>query len=165
MEALNHEPSYWSMSLIQEVHNLRGELDQQFLKEQELEKRAFSMQNKLNEVTAASLTATQTFRDLNAELQNENERLNQRIVDLTEQQKKRDVKIRELNEMNVSLEGRKEALSARLTELSGLLRDMELYRLEILKATGTWEDCLQKAAEVLIGEDDVKYVEQGLSTA
>uniref|UniRef100_A0A7S4RH03 Uncharacterized protein n=1 Tax=Ditylum brightwellii TaxID=49249 RepID=A0A7S4RH03_9STRA len=158
IEALKRDQSYWSTSLLKEVADLKLKLECKETKERNVRSKATDLEARLQEVTTSSNAAAASFRELTKELQVENADLEEEIKDLKAKKSESDRKIERLEKQNKELKGSIEDFEKRLEAISGLFRAMEDQRLIILRATGDWEDTLQKASDLVEEREAVEAV-------
>jgi len=154
--ALNRDPAYWTASLTEEVKAMEKKLGNASAAERKARAKAQSLEARLVEVTDASKAATQSFRELKTELEEENTMLKTTVRDLDASNKNAEEQIGEMRKKNNAKMARNDDLAARLGKLMEVLSEMEEQRLAVLRITGDWEDSLQKASDLVHLDDKEK---------
>mmetsp|Transcript_4042 Transcript_4042/g.5550 ORF Transcript_4042/g.5550 Transcript_4042/m.5550 type:complete len:127 (+) Transcript_4042:748-1128(+) len=126
---MNKNPSFWTTTLLNEIGGLKSEVQEKETAIQNSENMASSLEAKLAEVTQASSLAAQSFRELNNEIELENESLMKKIEYLTKRNESSETLIKGLRNDNEKVGKRIKDMCMRLDSITSMFRFSEGVRM------------------------------------
>lgn len=153
LAALERPPHYWTQSLLSEVDKLRTKVKTGRGDEEKLQKKASTLESRLNEVIADSSANAENFQEIKDKLEKENSGL-KKTVDENEStieklRAENAASVEKLRAENAASVAENKALAGKLESLTNILMSMENQRHKLLRNTGKWEESLEKSTAIL----------------
>jgi len=107
-----------------------------------------SLEAQLVAMCAQSSQVTQGFFEVKEELEEENEFLQEKVCELTDQLSENESRIENLERENGEIRSQESQLMTKIEGLGKILSQMQRQRDMLLRTTDRWEDTLQAGADL-----------------